>query len=416
MTQRGVLVVGAGQASVQLACSLRPLGYTDPIRLCGAESHAPYQRPPLSKAFLAENTGPESLALRTDSFYASKDIDIRLDVCIEQINLGANGTGSALTSAGDRYDFEHLALTTGARSRRLAVPGAHLPQVMYLRTIDDAHRLRTVLPQAQRIVVVGGGFVGLEGAAVAQAAGKDVTVVEASERLLARAVPPQISEFYLRAHRQRGTRVLLGAAVGSILGTEAVSGVRLTSGEVIPADLVLVGIGAAPRTELAESLGLTCAGGIVVDAACRTSNPHVVSAGDCTVAPHPQDTAELVRLESVPNAIRQGHTAASTLLGRSDDTSAVPWFWSDQDTLKLQMAGTFANFDSYVLRGNPADESCAFLYYRDAKLIGVAAINKTIDFLAARKALDTGLHIPADRAACDDTKLKDISLALQPSF
>jgi 3-phenylpropionate/trans-cinnamate dioxygenase ferredoxin reductase subunit len=408
----GTLVVGASQAGVQLATSLRELGDTAPITLLGAEAHAPYQRPPLSKEFLSGTSGHEALAFRTTAFYADNGIEL---VCGERVvdlalsPAGATGRGVARTASGLELGFDRLALTVGARPRRLQVPGADLDGILYLRDLDDAVELRTRLAAGSRVVVVGGGFIGLEAAAAARAQGASVTVVEAADRLVGRAVAPVVSEFYLHAHRRRDTTVLLSAAVAGFTGAGGrVSGVELADGTELPADLVIVGVGVVPRTELAEQLGLECDGGIVVDAYARTSEPSVVAAGDCTVQPHPLTGTGRVRLESVPSAVAQASVAAAALLGTLKETRTVPWFWSNQGDLRLQIAGLSTGFDQHVVRGEPDSEKFSVLYYREGQLLAVDAVNNAADYLVVRKALTLGVSIPADQAADTATPLKKL--------
>ena len=403
MTAR-TLVVGASQAGLQVAVSLRERGDTAPISLVGAESSAPYQRPPLSKEFLSGASDRNALLFRTPAFYEQAQIDLVLGERVTSLSL-ADGTAS--TASGRTITFDRLALTVGARPRRLTVPGAELDGVSYLRDVEDATQLAARLAAASRVVVVGGGFIGLEAAAAARAQGKHVTVVEAADRLVARAVAPVVSEFYRSAHERRGTRVLLSAAVAEITGADGrVTGVLLADGTSLPADLVVVGVGVVPRTELAEQLGLECDGGIVVDAHARTSVPSVVAAGDCTVRPHPVTGEGRVRLESVQSAVVQATTAAATLLGRLEDDVTVPWFWSNQGDLKLQIAGLSAGYDSCVVRGEPDQERFAVLYYSDGQLLAVDALNSPADYLAVRKALTDGIPIPAEVAADAGTPLK----------
>jgi 3-phenylpropionate/trans-cinnamate dioxygenase ferredoxin reductase subunit len=306
----------------------------------------------------------------------------------------------AVTEGGARLKFGHLALATGARPRRLAAPGADLAGICYLRDMEHALELRERLAAAERVLVVGGGFIGLEAAATATAKGKTVTVVEAADRLIGRVVAPVISDFYAAAHRRRGVRVLLGTAVSRFEGTGTVSGAHLSDGSFVPADLVIIGIGAEPRTELAERLGLACAGGIVVDAFARTSDPAIVAVGDCTVTPHPAAAdGSLVRFESYGHAIDHAKVAAATLAGVPARYDALPWFWSDQGTLKLQIAGLSGGFDQAVLRGDPGEEKFSVLYYRDGRLLAVHAVNCPRDYLAVRRALAAGQEIPAESAA-----------------
>jgi 3-phenylpropionate/trans-cinnamate dioxygenase ferredoxin reductase subunit len=406
----GTLIIGASQAGLQLAVSLRDAGSTDPITLVGAEPYAPYQRPPLSKAYLHGNTELEQLWLRAPEVLAGQGITLITGERVEKVDLYAGGPpGTARTASGRVLDFDRLALTVGARPRQLTVPGANLDGVTYLRTADDATVLRALQSDAESVVVIGGGFIGLEAAAVARTQGKTVTVVEAADRLIGRAVAPVVSEFYRDAHIGRGVDVRIGTKVISLGGKHnRVQVVTLADGSQIPADLVIVGIGVEPCTELAHQLGLASAGGIVVDWFARTSNPTVVAAGDCTVQPHPLTGEGRVRLESVQNAISQAKTAAATLIGQRVPNEAVPWFWSDQYDLKLQIAGLSAGHDEYVVRGDIAGESFSVLYYRDGALLAVDAVNMPGDYMAVRKALSVGATIHAGAAADSTVALREL--------
>jgi 3-phenylpropionate/trans-cinnamate dioxygenase ferredoxin reductase subunit len=414
----GTLIVGASQAGVQLATSLRELGDDEPILLVGSEPRPPYQRPPLSKAYLSGKATAESLELRSPEWYAGKRVDLRLSMPIASIALDApsGGAGEATTRDGEKLGFARLALTVGGRARRLRLPGAGrqgpaLDGVCYLRHLRNADELRERLAVATHVVVIGGGFIGLEAAAAATGAGKDVTVVDIADRLLGRAVAPVVSEFYSDAHQRRGTRVLLRTSVAAIEASDdgrCVAGVRLADGRLLPADLVLIGIGLEPRTELAEQLGLEVDNGIVVDEYARTSNPAIVAAGDCTTLPHPITGEGRMRIESVQNAIAQAKTAAAALLGHPAATRAVPWFWSDQADIKLQIAGLSHGYDQVVVRGAPPSERFSVLYYASGKLIAVDAINTPRDYMMARKVLGEGGTIPADRAADASVPLKEL--------
>ena len=408
----GTLIVGASQAGLQLAVSLREQGDNRPITLLGGEKHPPYQRPPLSKSFLSGESDADGLAFRAPSFYAEAGIDLRCGQRVRQITLseaGPEGSGSAEVDGGQPVHFDRLALAVGARPRTLHVPGNDLAGVCYLRDVDDATLIRSRLEAAESVVVVGGGFIGLEAAAAARSAGKVVTVVEAADRLLSRAVAPVVSEFYRQAHGRRGTTVLLSTGVAAFSGDgDGVRAVHLADGNVLPADLVLVGVGAVPRTELAEQIGLECDGGIVVDGQARTSRPTIVAAGDCTVLPHPLTGRGRVRLESVQNAVAQARVAASSLTGKAHDTRVVPWFWSDQADLKLQIAGLSSGYDDLVLRGEPDSERFSVLYYRDGGLLAVDAVNRPADYMAVRKALAVGAAIAPEKAADVDVPLKSL--------
>ena len=405
----GVLIVGGGQAAMQLAISLRELGWQEAVTIAGDEPYAPYQRPPLSKAFLSGNAEATTLEFRSAEHYERERITVLTRQRVTSVRAAAaGGPGVAVTESGARLEFGRLALATGARPRLLTVPGTDLAGICYLRDAGHAIALRERLAAARQVLVVGGGFIGLEAAAAATARGKAVIVVEATDRLIGRVVAPAISDFYAAAHRRRGVRVLLGTAVSRFEGADGtVSGAYLSDGGFVPADLVVIGIGAEPRTELAEQLGLACAGGIVVDAFARTSDPAIVAAGDCTVTPHPAAAdGSLVRFESYGHATDHAKVAAATLAGAPAPYDAVPWFWSDQGTLKLQIAGLSAGFDQTVLRGDPAAERFSVLYYRHGRLLAVHAVNSPRDYLAVRRALAAGQEIPPEAAADPDAPLR----------
>jgi 3-phenylpropionate/trans-cinnamate dioxygenase ferredoxin reductase subunit len=414
----GTLVIGASQAGVQIAATLRELGDEEPITLIGEEPHRPYQRPPLSKKWLKSELVPGDVILRTREWYDGQRIDLVSGDRVVTIRRDADGTGLAMTQGGRQLAFDRLALATGSSVRRLTIPGTDFHGVHYLRDADDAYALEAALhdPANRRVVVIGGGFIGLEIASVARSVDKEVTVLEASPRLVGRVVSEQTSAFYLAAHRRRGTRVVLDARLQRIVGGAAdaagrrsrVVGVELADGVLIPADLVVIGIGVLPRTELAIQLGLEVAGGIVVDAHARASDGRTVAAGDCTVMPNPYTLGVpgLTRIESVNNALEQGKVAASTLLGRPATYASVPWFWSDQADLKLQIAGLSAGYDHVVVRGRPEDERFCVLYYRGGRLISADCVNQPAEFLAVRGALAKGHTIPPDRAADMSAPLK----------
>ena len=402
----GVLIVGASHAGVETAVALRERGYAGEITLVGGEIHPPYQRPPLSKAYLAGSTTESSLQLRAPQLYRSLEIGLVLGERVVDLDPAV---GIATTSGGRRLRFGRLALTVGARVRRLDVPGAGLAGIRYLRDRDDADAFGAALAAADPVVVVGGGFIGLEAAAVARSRGKQVTVVEAAPRLLGRAVAPVVSEFFRQAHQRRGVEVRCGRGVAGFEGRDGrVSGVLLDDGERLPAGLVLVGIGVQPRTELAAALGLDVDGGIIVDSSARTAHPEVVAAGDCTVFPDPMAGAGMVRLESVQNAVDQARVAAATLCGDTVDYRAVPRFWSDQYDLKLQIAGLSTGYDGIVVRGDPESEKFSALYYRQGRLVAIDAVNRPGEWAVVRKALATGGDVPAARAGDTSCPLKEL--------
>jgi 3-phenylpropionate/trans-cinnamate dioxygenase ferredoxin reductase subunit len=396
-----VLVVGAGQAGISLVIALRELGDTSPVVLVGDEPETPYERPPLSKGYLRGEHDRASLHFRDPAWFAEQGIDLVTGDAVATIERDASG-GHAVTASGRRLDFSRLALTTGATNRRLPVDGADLDGVHSVRTLADADRLAPELRGAERLVVVGGGFIGLEVAAGARALGASVAVVEATERLLGRAATTVLSDFVREAHERRGTRILLDATVTRLTGRHRVTGVELADGSTLPADVVVVGIGALPRTDLADQLGLDVGPlGIVVDEHARTSDGLSVAAGDCAVGPNPygRGAPGPTRLESVPHATDQARAAAATLAGHPAAYATVPWFWSDQADLRLQMAGLPHGADHVVVRGDVAAERFSVLSYRHGLLLAVESVGSSADYLAVKRALEKGMTIEAAAAA-----------------
>lgn len=399
----GLLVVGASQAGVSLATSLRAVGYDRPITLVGDENHRPYQRPPLSKEFLTGAVSKEALILRSEGYWAEHRIDVVPNQRIVRIDKGPAGSGVAHSTSGTAFRFDRLALTVGARARGLPVPGADLPGVLRLRTADDALELTARVPATRRVVVVGGGFVGLEAAASLTALGRAVTLVEAADRLAARAVGPETSAVLLDRHRGAGVDVRLGATVRRVVARgDRVAGVELATGEVaevLAADLVLVGVGVVPNTELAQSIGLACDDGITVDRYAVASDGVTVAAGDCANVPNPAPGAPAgarVRLESVNGAVEQGKVAAHTIAGRHRAYAGVPWFWSHQGAVRLQVAGLSAGHDSTEVRAGTGRDGWSVRYYRNGGVVAADCVNAPRDFVAVRKALAAGAAVPVD--------------------
>lgn len=412
----GLLVVGASQAGVQLVVSLRALGHTGPVTLLGDEDHRPYQRPALSKDFLAGTVGKESLIFRTAEFWAEHDIAVVQGRRITAVTTNPDGSGTATAADGSAFDFDRLALTVGARARALPVPGADLDGVVHLRNADDALSLKARLPHVRSAVVVGGGFIGLEVAASLRAMGVDVVVCEAGQRLVGRAVGEQTSAWLLDHHRGLGTDVRLGATVTEVLGEQGrVTGVCV-DGAIVTADLVLVGIGVIPNTELAEQLGVTVDDGIVVDRWGRTSDGHTLALGDCSNQPNPMPGAvgERVRLESVNNAVEQAKVAAYALTGRTEEYPGTPWFWSNQGSLKLQIAGLSRGADQSVVRDGGTKRS--LLHYRGGRLVAADCLNAPMDFMAVKAALGRGLTVPPDAAADPAQPLKSLTVDAHPEY
>ncbi|MGW0040394.1 NAD(P)/FAD-dependent oxidoreductase [Rhodococcus sp. NPDC003348] len=408
----GLLIIGASQAGVQLAGSLRALGYEEPITLLGDENHRPYQRPALSKEFLQGEVTAESLIFRTAQYWDEHRIRLVKGERITAIDRTNAGGGVARSESGARFAFDRLALTVGARARRLDVPGADLGGVLYLRNADDALALKARMPDATDVVVIGGGFIGLEAAASAHKMGRKATVLEAGPRLIGRAVGPETSRFFLDAHRSRGIDVVLNARIARIVGTEgAVTGVELADGRVVAAQIVLVGIGVLPNTELAEALGLECDNGIRVDEYALASDGVTVAVGDCANLPNPVRGAppgDRIRIESVNNAIEQAKVAAYSLTGRRAEYAGTPWFWSNQGDLKLQIAGLSTGHDRTVVRRDDEKGRFSVLYYRDGQITAADCVNHPLDFMAVKNALAKGANIPAGPAENAATPLKSI--------
>lgn len=401
------VIVGAGQAGAECALELRRNGWPGGVALLGAEPHPPYQRPPLSKAYLAGGTDRDGLRLRPADFYAKEDIALRTDAAVAAIDRAAKRVHLA---DGERVPYGKLVLATGARPRPFDVPGAELDGVGCLRGIADADRLRADLAGAGRLVIVGGGYIGLEVAAVARGMGRAVTVVEAAERVLARVTSPVVSRFYADVHRAQGVEILCGAALESLRGRDGrVTTAVLADGRELPCDAVLIGVGVVPNSELAAAAGLAVDDGIVVDAAMRTDDPDIHAVGDCASAWN-EFAGARVRLESVANALEQGRVAARHIAGAPDRPRETPWFWSDQYDLKLQTAGLAGTrYDAAVLRGDPAARAFAVAYLRDSRLIALDAVNAPAAFNVAKRVIAKG----ADGPAIDPAQIADETFDLK---
>ncbi|MCE4225542.1 oxidoreductase [Methylobacterium sp. C25] len=410
MSQAGVVIVGAGQAGLQTAASLREAGFAAPITVVGDEDALPYQRPPLSKAYLAGKTDAEGLLLRPASYFTEHRIAHRRARAV-RIDRDARTLGLDDES---ELAYDHLVLATGSRNRALPVPGADLPGVYQLRSLADADRLREALEAAARIVVVGAGFIGLEFAAVCAGRGLAVTVVEAAERVMERAVSAETSDAFRIAHEAMGVTFRLRAGVVAIEGHEGrAAAVVLADGESIPADLVLVGVGVLPNQELAERAGLAVRDGIEIDAFLTTSDPAISAIGDCARFPTRfaagMSRGDRVRIESVQNAIDQGRCLAARLTGRPSAYDAVPWFWSDQGRHKLQIAGLAETGDGSVVRGG--GEAFSVFRFRDGRLCAVESINRPAEHMAARRILALGRALTPAQAAEPAFDLKALATA-----
>ena len=397
-----IVIVGAGQAGLQAGETLRAAGFDGQITLLGEEPHLPYHRPPLSKAWLAGTMDAGALTMRTAMALERKKITVRTGA-----RVGAIDTAARLVRLddGSSLPYSGLLLATGATPRSLPCSAGARDAVRVLRSLDDANavsaRLRRCAERGLPLVVVGGGFIGLEVAATARQLGVEVTILEAAPRLLERVLARPMSEWYARLHTGHGARLVLDARIAGIEGTSSdVVDVHLADGRTFTAGLVLVGIGVTPNDALAREAGIECSGGIVVDAWGRTSVAGVTAAGDCTI--RRTDTGEMLRLESVQNAVEQGRTAASTLLGLDRPFAAIPWFWSDQHDRKLQIAGLSRDADAWAVRGDMALGGFSVFHFRAKRLIAVDSIDAPQDHLLARKLLAAGVS-PTETQAADTT-------------
>ena len=397
-----VVIIGAGQAGIEAASTLRSKGYTDSITVIGDEPGLPYQRPPLSKSFLkGEDHASRSVRLRPLSFFADNKIDLRTASAVDIDRVGHE----VVLGTGERMRYAHLVLAVGSRNRTLNIPGVELDGVHYLRTLAEAETLAPRLAQSRSVVVIGAGFIGLEVAAAARELGAQVTVVEAADRPMARALTPTMSAYFAELHEQQGVSLRLGVNAREIIGLgRSATGVVTSKGETLRADTIVVGVGVLPNTELAERAGLTVRNGIVVDQRLNTADPAISAIGDCAAYPHSHyQESGLIRLESVQNAVDQARNVADRLNGKDVPYSHVPWFWTVQFDVKLQIAGLLDGFDTAVLRGSPADGAFSVFCFAGERLIAVESVNHTRDHMAGRKLLAGRLAVTPAQAA--DTAL-----------
>lgn len=375
-----MVIVGGGQAAGQNVASLRQAGYEGEIVLIGDESHPPYQRPPLSKQYLSGEHGVERVHLRPPTFYQDKNIDLKLGVTVTDIDTQSH---QVKCSSGENIEYEKLLIATGSRPRILNAPSSELPGIFYLRTIDDVDRIREAMGSARSVCIVGGGYIGLEVASVAITSGLNVTVLEMEDRILQRVTTPDMSNFYHELHSAHGVNILTNSAVQGFSGDGKVEQV-LCGEQRIDADLVIIGIGIIPNVELADAAGIHCENGIVVDDHCQTSEADIFAAGDCSNHPNPILQRRL-RLESVPNAMEQARVAAANMLGADATYSSIPWFWSDQYDLKLQMVGFSSDGDAQIVRGDKSANQFAVFYLKDGSVVAVDAVNSPREFMVCKQ-------------------------------
>jgi len=410
-----VVIIGGGQAGVQLCLSLRKSKFDGPVVMYSAEENAPYHRPPLSKGFLLEKVGEDKLPMRPLSFYSAKSIDLQLGRRVTSIDLaGKFITCSDDQGGDDRQPYSWLVLATGASPRQLPIEGVELDGVHCLRNLDDSRAIKAGLSGVNSLVVIGAGFIGLEVAAAARSLGKRVTVFDSADRVMARAVAPAISQWFQQMHEESGVDLRLGESISAVGGNDGrVSHVDCANGERLAAEMVVIGVGVTPDSEVAARAGLHCDNGVVVDEYCRTSDPFVFAAGDCASHPNPFANVHRLRLESIQNATDQARTVATNIAASAEGSAtapvkpaalssycSVPWFWSDQGEHSLQMAGLSFGADSYVTRGEPASNSFSVYHYRAGNLLAVDSVNMPRDHMLARKLIEAGVS-PANEQSAD---------------
>jgi 3-phenylpropionate/trans-cinnamate dioxygenase ferredoxin reductase component len=403
---QSILIIGAGQAAAQAATSLRAGGFEGAITILGDEPVLPYQRPPLSKAYLSGAMSMERVTIRPQEAWNDDSVTIKTGVRVVRIDPNAH---SVTTENGDVHHYSKLILATGSRVRTLPCPGASLPGVHYLRTTHDVDGLRPSIMSGQRLVVIGGGYIGLEVAAVARKAGMEVTILEAAERVLARVAPPSISTFFEGLHTDAGVRIMTGAKVTALQGDTHVTGVALSDDTTIGADCVLVGIGIIPNSELAREAGLAVSEAIDTDRDARTSHPDIFAIGDCTARPLVHYDNRRARLESVHNALEQAKLAAAAILGLPRPVEEAPWFWSDQYDIKLQIAGLSTGATQTIVRGDPSSKRFAVFHLGpDNRLLGVDAINAPPEFIVAKQVIARQGRLAPETLADMSISMKEI--------
>lgn len=406
--QQTLVVVGAGQGGAEVAVQCRQKGFAGRIVLFGDEAEAPYTRPPLSKAFLSGEIGREDLLAKAATAYEASGVELRLGERVERIDRRDR---RVIVGGGEEIAYDTVVLATGGRPRTLRVPGHDLGRIFYLRNIGDAEAIRPLLVAGARVVIVGGGYVGLEVATIAVKFGLSVTVVEGADRVLARVTSPEMSAFYTRQHREKGVTILTGRTVSEFVpnasSPDLVGGVACGEDAPIPADLVIVGIGLLPNVELAETAGLPVDNGIVVDDAGRTGDDCIYAMGDCAMHAHHGFLKRKMRIESLPNTLEQARIIAASICGQPVPAVTPPWFWSDQYALKLQMVGISEEYDELVIRGSEADASFIAFYLKEGRIIAADSVNRPGEFMLAKRLVAEARAIPAATLGDDSNPLRN---------
>lgn len=403
MTEAGVVIVGAGHAGAACAIALRQGGYAGSIRVIGAEADLPYERPPLSKEYLSGDKSFERLLIRQPGFWAERDIVFVTSTRIVTVDPAAHRIWS---DQGEAFDYGILIWATGGNARRLTCAGGQLAGVHSVRTRTDVDAMMSELADVRRVAIIGGGYIGLEAAAVLAKLGREIVLIEALDRVLARVAGPALSRFFEAEHRAHGVDVRLGVGVDCITGDARATGVRLVGGEEIAADMVIVGIGIVPAVEPLLAAGAAGTNGVAIDGQCRTSLPDIFAIGDCALHANRYADGDRIRLESVQNATDQAAVAAKTILGMDAHYDATPWFWSNQYDLKLQTVGLSAGHDSAITRGDPATRSFSVVYRKEGRVVALDCVNAVKDYVQGRKLV-------ADGATPDAALLADPAVPLK---
>lgn len=399
------VIIGASHAAAQLAPTLRQEGWQGRIIVVGEEEVIPYHRPPLSKAFLSGEKTLDDIYIRPHSVYETNEIEFMLGTRAEGIN---RSTKELSLSSGESLSYDKLALTLGSRVRKVDLPGVDLEGIYYLRDVSDVDGIRSHVGKGKKAVIVGGGYIGLETAAVLRQQGMEVTVLEMMDRVLQRITVPEVSEFYQRIHAEEGVNIQCGVGVNAFQGKKSIESVVCSNGEEHQADLVVVGVGIVPNIELARAAGLEINNGIVVDEFARTSDENIVAAGDCTFH-HNKLYARDIRLESVQNATDQARVAALTLCGKEKAYDALPWFWSDQYDLKLQIAGLSQGYDEVLIRGDiRSSRSFAAFYMQNETILSVDAVNKPPEFMMGKRLIMNKSVVDRDKLLDESVSMKDL--------
>ena len=399
-----VIIIGGGHAGANVAFSLRKDGFEGEISVYSNEEFLPYHRPPLSKEFLKKNIETEKLFFKPESFYQEQTINFHPNKLVSSVNISAK----EITVEDVTVSFDYLVFTTGSSPRLLSMPNADADNLFYLRKISDVLDIHSKLESAKKIVLIGGGYIGLEVASAMTELGLKVTILEAEERILKRVTSPELSSFYQSIHEANGVKIICNAKVSTLIANDqSIDCVELESGEKIRTDAVLAGIGAVPNTQLAEDAGLDCSNGIKTDQYCRTSNPYVLAAGDCANSFNAL-LNQNIRLESVPNALAQAKVVSSSITGNDLYNKDLPWFWSDQYDLKLQMAGLSAGYDESIILGGVDSAEFIVCYGKDGHLIAVDSVNQSKQFMLFKRALGNGFKFEMSLIKSEDFKPESI--------